>query len=220
MPRPGLDPKGMKAALALLDGKSWNDKIKTALYQEAHELRSIIVQSFRQQKGGGVKRWAPLSKATLALRRSKEKKKTGGRARGKKALVATGQMRKAIQILPKRAGGVLARGAGEIFVGIPRGVRHGAEGATINLALIHEFGAVMKPTVKQTRWFWAAISKAHNALSKQILEEAKGRRKGGSKGISLLIIPPRPFMGPSIERWGDGLDTRLAVRVMQAGGGG
>jgi len=211
----GLDPLVMRAVLAALDPVSKTKALRKAIRREAQSLRSIMVQSFRVQKGGGKKRWARLSKATIALRRSEEMKQKGGRVKGTKALVATGQERKAIQVIQVIPG----RGDTweELFIGIPRGTRRKAGGSMINIALIHEFGAVIKPSQKQIAWFWGAISKSNTPQARAMIAEQKQR--GKKRGTSLWIIPPRPMIGPSTEVWGDGLDARIDKHLQTMVGG-
>lgn len=204
----GLDKMAMRSILGRLDGKQFNAQMRKALIAECHDLRALMIQSFRLSKGGGVKQWASLSPATIALRRSVEKKSQGGRAMGKKALIATGQMRKAIL--------VDATMWDEIFIGIPRGARRSPAGSAISIALVHEYGSVIRPTAKQKAWFWNAIRKARNAYANRILRERKKARMGGSstgRGVSLWIIPPRPFITPSTEIWQKDLGRRLITRI-------
>jgi len=202
-----MDPLAMRAVLAALDPKSKTKALRQAIRKEAQGLRSIMVQSFRLQKGGTRKRWAKLSKATIALRRSEEMKQKGGRVKGTKALIATGQERKAIQVMPPRGDSW-----GELFIGIPRGTRRkGGGGSMINIALIHEYGAVIRPTMKQKAWFWGAISKSNTPQARAMLAQQKQR--GRSRGTSIWIIPPRPNIGPSTELWGDGLDSRIQAHL-------
>ena len=201
-----LDPTAMRAVLAALDPKSKTKALRRAIRVEAQGLRSLMVQSFRLQKGGGVKRWAPLSKATIALRRSDEMKQKGGRVKGTKALVATGQERKAIQVIPGHGDNW-----DELFIGIPRGTRRSGGGSLINIALIHEFGAVIRPSIKQKAWFWGAIRKSGTPQSRAMMGEQKQR--GRSRGTTLWIIPPRPMIGPSTEVWSDGLDARIQAHL-------
>lgn len=200
------DPNAMRAVLAALDPKAKTKALRKAIRKEAQGLRSLMVQSFRVQKGGGVKRWAKLSKATIALRRSEQMKQAGGRVKGTKALIATGQERKAIQVVPAR-GDTWA----ELFIGIPRTVKRAGGGSMINIAMIHEFGAVIRPSIKQVKWFWSAIRKSGTAQSRSITAQQK--RRGPSRGTSLWIIPPRPMIGPSTEIWAQGLDARIEAAI-------
>ena len=199
-----VDPSKFDRFLAALDGDAWGSALQEGVMQEAFRLRDIMIQSLVQQRGGLVRPFAPLSAATIALRRSKARKKAGGRMKGTKALIATAQMFRAITVT--RRGNV-------VFVGVPRGARHTAgrgRGEIVNIALIHKQGAVMVWTQKQRAWFWAQIQEADNAQSRKIL---RGQRKDrrAAKSFSLLIIPPRPFIGPSVEVWQKDVGPRLTT---------
>lgn len=180
-----------KTLLALKGARRAPKNLKKGLLKEAHELRKIMVQSFRTQKGGGIKKWAPISTFTAMMRRMRGK-------RGRKALVSSGQMRKSIQVIssPK-----------EYFIGVPRGIQRKGGEEMINLALLHEHGAVIKMSQKQVQWFAIQISKGAR-------KGGRGRgsgRRGGT--VHMLVIPKRPFIEPSTEVWQRGVEGRLQAHM-------
>lgn len=198
---------GFSRILAAFDGDRWSAELDRAVAQEALRLRDIMTKSLVEQRGGLQKPFAPLSKATIALRRSKARKQAGGRAKGTKALIATGQLYQSIQ--------VVARGNTR-FIGIPRMAKRKGGGKTesmVNIALIQEHGFATTWTDKQSRWFWAQISQAHNAQANAILRSQRKRGKRKTSTVRMLIVPPRPFIGPSVETWRQGLGSRLEEQI-------
>lgn len=206
-------PADFRQILAAIDADEYTVNLESAALEEAERLRAIMAQSLVQQRGGGKRPFAPLSPATIALRRSVARKKKGGRKMGRKALIETAQMFKSIQVV--RKGNI-------IFIGIPRNARRksatGKDPKMMNLALLHEHGFVTQWTPKQSAWFWASIGEAHNAPANKIL---RARKKGGrSKGFSLIIVPPRPFIGPSVEAWQADLGRNLEKLLKPRAAGG
>jgi hypothetical protein len=223
-----LNADTCQRVIAAIDPRLFKRSVQTVLLQEAHHLRGYMVESFRVQKGGGEKGnrpWLPLSPVTIELRRSPAR--VGGRVGGSKALIATGQMRKSISVVKGKEG--------EVFVGVPRGAKAsgggepvrgrtvtvqnvetilrsmqrqaGGDMQIVNIAMLHEYGIVMRWTVKQRRWFFAQLNKARSKKKRRpkeggssgSLESDMGRLAGGA--LSMLIVPARPFIGPSIDVW-------------------
>ena len=115
----------------------------------------------------------PLKPSTL--RRRKVGGGRGGRA--SKPLIKTGDLRNSITVV---------KGANEVFVGVPRSA------GKYKLAAIHENGAtsVIRMTDKMRAFlFGVLIPRA---------QQVPGGT-GGGKGIIIVKIPPRPFIGPVFE---------------------
>lgn len=206
--------RGEKRVLAALDGDGWSEDLDQLLAQSAQTLRTIMVTGLSMSKGGGIKPFAPLSPATLALRRSNLRRKTGGRRMGTKPLISTAQMFRAISATKK--------GRRNWFIGVPRKKKRKDGKDPVQIALLMESGFVTKWTPKQRRWFWWQISNAGNAFSKKILKGAGGRNSGRQrpKGFSLIIVPPRPFIGPSFEVWKQEMPGQVTAAVRARLGGG
>lgn len=165
-------------------------KIRIALdrsvLQEAQFFRTKVVEGFREQAPGGQP-FRPLSPFTLAVRRF-----TG--FKGTKALIVRGDLRNSVKVVKKQT----ALGA-EAFVGVLKNAK-GKRGQNLfNVARVHEFGSktiVQYVTPKQRKFLMAAIRKEMGG------EGSEGGGGGGLKtGIIVSKIPPRPFIGPVVEKW-------------------
>lgn len=192
--------------------------IKTAMMQEAQDLRKRIVMQFsRQAPISG--QWPPLAKTTLSARKSQG-------FGGTKILIRSADLRNSITIVKQ--------GGYTIFVGVPRssakasgGAQHKSQGkktgkkagsfkaislealqkkqiTLVNLGAVHEFGATIR--IRVTR-------KMQMFLFGVLMKGKGGGGGGGGKfklGATITIrIPPRPFIGPAV----DGYDFELAIAV-------
>lgn len=113
----------------------------------------------------------PLAASTLRTRKVR-----GGRgARASKPLIKTGDLRNSIDMVP---------GEGEVFVGVPR------SSGSFRLAEIHELGKVivMRMTPKMRAFLFGVLFK-----------NSAPTGGGSGRGIIVVRIPPRPFIGPIFE---------------------
>lgn len=170
--------------------KSAPGRLKRALdiatQQEAHYLRRLIVIGLREQNPGG-KPFQELSPITLALR------KFSGFG-GTKALLVRGDMRNSIT--------VTKLGSGAAFVGILRTAK-GRDGQSLaNVAEINEYGkTIVIRLTQRMREFLAMALKGKSA--------GGGGGGGGGTGVIVVRIPPRPFIGPIIEKYFQPEDVRM-----------
>lgn len=172
--------------------------IDRAVLQEAHFMRSKIVEGLRSQAPAG-QTFRPLAATTLAIRRFK-------RFKGTKALLNRGDLRNSIAV--HRMSGLGA------FVGVLRTAR-GRQGQPLaNIAELNEFGSrpiVIRVTPKMKRFLAAALSKSSTAG-----EGGGGGRGGSAAGIVVVQIPARPFIRPIVDKYysnSDEVGTRFAARV-------
>jgi hypothetical protein len=203
-----------KRARAFLDDShSLKAAIDQAVFAEAQDVRRKIVKGITNQAPGG-KKFAELSAMTLALRKARG-------FRGTKALLVTASLRNAINV--KR------QGPGRAFVGVMRGARTKDGKNLVNIAAVHEFGmvVVVRVTPKMRAYLMAALTKAGFG------EKVGGRDSGGrfkkhkfkssgtgmlSRGVLVIKIPARPFIGPVIEELKknpEAVRKRLALRIGQ-----
>jgi len=202
-----------KAKGILGDSTSLKAAINYAVMQEAQQVRRQIVKGITSQAPGG-KQFAPLAATTLALRKAKGFK-------GSKALLVTGGLRNSVT--------VKQTATGRVFVGVLRNARGKDGKSLVNIAQVHEFGAtiVIKVTPRMRRMLMANLAKSKLGKTK----ESGGRGPGGrfkkwkfkasgggqlSKGILVIKIPARPFIGPVIDQVlsdPKALQRRLAVRI-------
>lgn len=170
--------------------------ISTAVKLEAHDARTAVVKGIAAQAPGGAG-FKPLATTTLAVRKA-----TG--FGGKKALIRTGELRKAVVIVDETKTNFSA------FVGILR-TSTGKDGKKlINVAEVHEFGkTITHPATERSRrfLFWA-LSRAGKTGGERT------DAQGGSGGSVMIKIPPRPFFGPV---WANvvqpGLRKRMELRI-------
>lgn len=152
--------------------------VRRAVLQEAHYARAKIVEGFREQAPGG-KRWAPLSPFTLAARVARG-------FRGTKALIDRGDLRNSITVLERPEGA---------FVGVLRQAT-GADGKSLyNVAVIHEQGAgpIIIPVSPQMRRYLHWKFRAGGMSDPPTY--------GNPVEVIVVIIPPRPFIGPVFDRY-------------------
>lgn len=154
--------------------------IDRAVLQEAHFMRSKIVEGLRDQAPAG-QRFRPLAPSTLAIRRFK-------RFRGTKALINRGDLRNSIAV---------HRDGGNAFVGVLRSARGRSGQPLANVAELNEFGSrpiVIRVTPKMRRFLAAALKGSGGG--------GGGGGGGGTGGIGIIVvqIPARPFIRPIVEK--------------------
>lgn len=151
---------------------------------------------------GGNPKWAPLSNATLLMRKAMGFK-------GSKILIRTADLRNSVAL------NEIAGSEFSLFVGVNRSAAHSGGTAAVNIAMVHEFGATINITVtrKMQRFLMAMLGKQAKAGRDHrghfLKKGEKAKKVGGTGkfrlGAKLTIrIPARPFMGPEIKRYTDG----------------
>jgi len=171
---------------------------RKAVLQEAQFFRTKIVEGLRAGAPGG-EALQPLAPTTLAIR------KLGG-GKGTKPLIRHGDLRNSIAIVKEGDG---------VFVGVLRSAKSSGGGPLVNVAAIHEFGSrpiVVKITPKVRAFLHAAFRKAG-------LDQPSGERR--STGVAVIRIPPRPFLRPVFEKYGqpEEVARRFTERVATLLGG-
>ena len=175
--------------------KNFGRIIEVIINRELLKYVGMVKKGIKDQAPGG-KRFRPLSAWTLALRKFR-------RFRGTKALIVSGDMRNAMTH-------VYSKSRQEGFAGILYKTKSKDGQQMTNIAEIHEFGT--KPfAVKRTpkmRKFLAMVA------SKSGLISYSPNYRG--KGVYIIKIPARPFLGPTFEAWKKGLGDRIVVDFKQA----
>jgi hypothetical protein len=211
--------------------------LEVAVMQEAQMLRGFIVKGIASQAPGG-QAFQPISPLTRALR-----KVLGGA--GSKALIATGALRGSITVTR------VASAEPKAFVGVLRNAKSKGGKSLANIAEIHEFGASIRKTDRMRRFLHAVARQAGLAkeglqvggvgkvfkkggrwrnhagqfLSGKQLAAAKAAEAAGrgtkKPGVGSIVIPPRPFIGPVLQKYGKPEDVkkRFYQRVAAAMGG-
>ena len=155
--------------------------LKLSLRQEGQWLRKLVVKGIRKQAPGRFGgRFQKLAKTTIAVRRLQG-------FRGRKALIRSGDLIGGINVTTKNAGFT-------VFVGILRTAKSKGGQSLVNIAQIQEEGfgpIVIKITDKMRRFLFAAL-KASKMLTAQ-------SGSGGSSGVIVINIPPRPFFQPVFD---------------------
>lgn len=144
-----------------------------ALLQEAHFLRSKIVEGLREQAPGG-RAFAPLAPTTLAIRQFRG-------FRGTKALLVQGDLRNSITVV---------KDGDRVLVGVLRTARSRDGKSLVDIAALQEHGSrpiVMRLTPRARAFLHAAFRRA-------------GLDKPGSGqpgvGIAIIQVPARPVLAP------------------------
>lgn len=168
-----------------------------AVLQEAHYLRGQMVQNITSGGALAGAPFAPLSPATLLIRRFLG-------FGGGKPLLVSGALRNGITVRKMPGGGA--------FVGVLR--QGGGKRDLANVAEVHEFGAgpfQIVMTDRQRRFLMAALRSMGGP-------GGPGRTGGG---VLVIRIPPRPFIGPVVDRFARPEDVRRRFfeRVGAAMGG-
>ena len=166
-----------------------------AVRQEAELLRKEIVKGLNSQAPGG-NRFKPLSKTTLAVRRSQG-------FRGRKALIRSGALRRSISAVHTRQGS---------FVGVLRSARSADGKRLTDIAQVQEFGS--RPIVIRVS------DKMRKAIMAKLREgglRVRGAAQQGpgklSTGLLIVQIPARPFLRPVFEKFAQGADKRMEKRM-------
>ena len=201
-----------KARGILRDSAELKKAIDYAVVQEAHHAQREVIKGITAQAPGG-KPFEPLAEITLALRKLR-------RFKGTKALLVTGGLRGSITV--KRTG------PGRVFLGVLRGARSKDGKDLVNIARVHEHGAVIviRVTPKMRHFLMAQLGQ-----SKLGQKESGGRDKGGrfkkwkfkssgqgqiARGVIVIKIPARPYISPVIDKIASdprALQKRFAERV-------
>ncbi len=162
--------------------------LEPAIAAEAMRMWQLVIQGFSKQ--GLKRRWHPLSKITLAMR----KQLTG--AGGSKILQATTSLRSSVtarQLADKRW-----------FVGVNRNARGKGGKNMVNIAAVHEgpFPTIIRVTPKMRRFFMAMF------LQGVIDWPLKRSRK-------VIVIMPRPFLKPAFDEVAKGSRERVVKAIRE-----
>lgn len=195
--RLGLSLTGGWSQMARLLGKApfyLQRAQQKALIQEAEFFRTKIVEGIRDQAPGG-KAFKPLSPYTIAMRHFL-------RLHSEKALIERGDLLRNIV--------VHKIDANNVFVGILRTATNSEGQSLVNIGMIQEYGAgpfVIRLTAKM-RAFLATV------FRKMQLPPQHG---GHGSGQIVVVIPPRPFLGPVFEMYGtsSSVEKRMNERMGQ-----
>ena len=153
-----------------------------ALKQEAQFLRRKLIENLKTGGTVGGQKFDPLSQGTLLSRRFR-------RRRSKKPLIETGDMRNAIRVKVQR---------GTAFVGILRTAR-GKDGRPLaNIAKTQEFGQTIAVPVTRAMLRFLHLMFRRGSKKKERTESTMGVGLGE---VLVVRIPPRPFIGPVVERF-------------------
>lgn len=176
--------------------------LQVVLRREGLDVVKRVRNAFNS---GGNPKWAPLSEATLRMRKAMGFK-------GNKILIRTADLRNSVALHDGSSGGEFS-----LFVGVNRSAAHSGGTAAVNIAVVHEFGATINITVtrKMQRFLFMMMGKQaksgrdHRGKFLTKAQKAASKNRGGSGkfrvGAKLTIrIPARPFMGPEIKRYTEG----------------
>lgn len=197
------NPEQWERAISLTAGAGERIKaaMTTALFQEAHHLRAVMVAQFDNGVAADGTPWKPLSPLALAVRRF-----TG--FAGTKILVRSATLRNNISVIPVADG---------FFIGISRKARRGDGKDPVDIAKVQEGGAsfTMTMTAKQRAFLFAAIAKA--GLSRT----SSGKRgAGGGPWTVTITIPARPFIAPVFDSINQSaFESRIRDRMAKLLGG-
>jgi hypothetical protein len=160
--------------------------IQGAVRAEAEALREAISRRL------GSTELVPLKALTVVMRMSRG-------VRGRRPLVAHGDLRGAIQVFAKGA---------EVFVGIPHKARGRSGQVLSQVAALHEQGAgpfAIRVTPAMRRAFFQALRRAGQ----------QRQRSGSSSQTWIIRIPARPFMKPAINEIRRGISQRITARIQR-----
>ncbi len=177
-------------ALLTRGARELGRSVDRALTQEAHALRTAIVEGLDKQSPGGEP-LTPLEPLTLAARRLR-------RFRGTKVLIRTAELRNALAVI---------RRASLVFVGIP-GAARGKDGRSLSArAEAQEFGAgptIVPITPRMRRFLFALYREAGRTPS---------ATTGAGTGVVVIQVPARPFLRPVLAAFQVGATRRFLARV-------
>lgn len=187
-----VGPGWVKAARALRTfGPEFATMRTKALRAEAEFFKAKIIEGIQSQSPGG-RPLKPLSPYSVMMRQFLGYK-------GEKALIQRGDLLRSI--------GIQQSGRDRFYVGVKRGATSSDGKDLVTIAEIQEKGAgpfVVKITPKM-RAFLAMVFRKMN-------KTGSPGGKGG-KGYMLITIPPRPFMGPVFDKYGE--PGRARARMLQ-----
>lgn len=162
--------------------------LRKAIMQEAHFLRAKMIEGLKSGSPGG-QTLVPNSPLTIAKKGSS------------KPLIDSGAMMRSIAVHATSGGA---------FVGIKRGAVGKGGKDTVNLAMLHEKGAVitMRMTQRQRRFLFVMLSKHGSSATTSA---------GSGGGMLRIRIPARPFITPVLDMYAKPADVkhRVAVRFAQ-----
>jgi hypothetical protein len=148
-----------------------------ALLQEAHFLRTKIVEGIREQAPGG-RAFAPLAPTTLAIRQFRG-------FHGTKALLVQADLRNSITVV---------RDGDRVLVGVLRSARNRAGKSLVDIAALQEYGSrpIVVHLTPRARAF------LHAAFRHAGLDGPTSGQPG--TGIAVIQIPARPFLAPVFDK--------------------
>lgn len=168
--------------------------IDKSVRDEAFLFKKTLTFNIRN---GGSPRFKRLSGLTILLRSKAGEVRAGAtRAGGTKPLIATGSL--------FRSSSIQKKGFARYEVGVQRMSPKG-----VNIAAVQEFGAtidVQKNNFAVWRWFMFLFLKG-------IIDHPI------SKNRPPIVIPPRPFFQPVVNRFRKGYLKRLEARIFNYMGG-
>lgn len=98
------------------------DATKKAARQEAHHFRAMVLKAFNTRGKSNGKAWPKLKPGTIRQKGST------------KPLIATGQLRNAVEVVEK---------GDTIFVGIASNKTRAGGGSLVSIAAVHEYGKII-----------------------------------------------------------------------------
>lgn len=170
------------------------DAMQKAVLQEAHFFRKKILSEF--QAGAPVSgTWPPHAAMTTAVRQLLGNTKS-------KLLIQSADLRNSIGVIPIPGGGA--------FVGVRRSASSKSKLGVVNLGMIQEGGAsiVVHMTDRMRRLLFAAIRKAGTGTARPA---PRPKSTGASDHLIKIRIPPRPFLGPVFDMYGDPGATKASI---------
>lgn len=182
-----------KLRVAIDVGKSLGPHLNRAVLAELAFLRKKVLEVFATEGPDGAK-WQSLSPVTLAVRKFRGFK-------GSKILQVTRDLAGSISVVPIPEGGG--------FIGVARTKSRKDGKDPVNIAALQESGftATIPFGPKQRRFLFAAMAAAG-------LRNEPPAGKTGARGVTTVQIrvPPRPFLSPVLERYGQ--PEQLAESIM------
>ncbi len=184
-----------KLRVAIDVGKSLGPHLNKAVLAELQFLRGKVVDLFQAE---GDPKWLPLSPLTIAVRQLRG-------FRGTRMLQVTRDLLGSVTVVPIPEGGG--------FVGVAR-VKARKDGKDpVNIAALMEGGFTARAPFgpKQRKFLFAAMKLAGL--------ERRPPTAGGAKGATsvLIRVPPRPFLGPVLERYGRPEQLAESILARMAG---
>jgi hypothetical protein len=164
--------------------------MRGAVRAEAQALREAIVQRISSAD------FTPLKALTVVMRSQRG-------VRGRRPLVAHGDLRGAVQVVAK---------GDEVFVGISHKARGRGGQRLAQVAALHEQGAgpfAVRVTPAMRRAFFQALRRA---------DRSPKTGTSSSSQTWIIRIPARPFLKPALDALRRGLVQRVAGRVARAMG--